>query len=196
MNSTIYIPPSKREGQTMGCSLRWSLVFRSFAAGSLVRIRAITPLLVEWKRGPAQEIRVIFAASRRAPNMARMVTGVWCRLGEHVHFPCVYGLCLARRGSFSTGVPVQSLTTANQRRTLTRILSLCSIWWTRHRKPVLMLPNCQNDRGEWARQRLIFAEGGIRTHICQRLIAEQPPPLFYELCSFKLDAAPSKIMLE
>ena len=39
-------------------------------------------------------------------------------------------VCLEHRLSFSTRVPVQSLTIANQRRTLTRILSPSSMWKT------------------------------------------------------------------
>ena len=45
------------------------------------------------------------------------------RWGGHMRCPCGYCLCLAGRVSFSTRAPVQSLTTANQRRTQTRILS-------------------------------------------------------------------------
>ena len=41
---------------------------------------------------------------------------------------CVYCLSLARRASFSTQAPVQSLMTANQRWTRTRILSQSSIY--------------------------------------------------------------------
>ena len=39
------------------------------------------------------------------------------RWGGHMRCPCAFCLCLAGRVSFSTRAPVQSLTTANQRRT-------------------------------------------------------------------------------
>ena len=41
MNSTIFIPPIKPEGQAQGCILRRSLVFRLFSADSQVRMWAI-----------------------------------------------------------------------------------------------------------------------------------------------------------
>ena len=50
--------------------------------------------------------------------------------GGYMRCPCLYCLYLAGRVWFSTQAPVQSLTTANQRRTLTRILSTSSIWRT------------------------------------------------------------------
>ena len=52
------------------------------------------------------------------------------RWGGHMGCSCVYCLCLAGRVSFSTRAPVQSLTTANHKRTLTRILSPSSMWRT------------------------------------------------------------------
>ena len=63
--------------------------------------------------------------------IVHLFTGVWCSdVGICDSRVCTV-LCLAGRVSFSTRVPVQSLTTANQRRTYTRILSPISIWRTR-----------------------------------------------------------------
>ena len=45
--------------------------------------------------------------------------GMWCS--------CMYCVCLEHRLSISTRVPMQSLITSNQRRTLTRILSPSSM---------------------------------------------------------------------
>ena len=53
--------------------------------------------------------------------------------GGYVMF--VYVLCLEHRLSFSTRVPMQSLTTANQWRTLKLILSPSSMWKTSARLP-------------------------------------------------------------
>ena len=51
------------------------------------------------------------------------------RWGGHMRRPCVYCSCLAGRVSFPTRASVQSLTTANQRRIYTHILSPSSICW-------------------------------------------------------------------
>ena len=53
-----------------------------------------------------------------------------CAAWWHVRRSCMYCECLEHLPSFSTRVPVQSLITANHRRTLTRILSPNSMWKT------------------------------------------------------------------
>ena len=47
MDYTIYMPSMKPVGQTQGCILPQSSMFRSFGADSQVWMRAIIPLLVE-----------------------------------------------------------------------------------------------------------------------------------------------------
>ena len=65
-----------------------------------------------------------------------------CCAGEvGVRCPCIYCLFLAHRISFSTRAPVQSLITANQRKTDARILISGRVENHGHRKLVRNLPN-------------------------------------------------------
>ena len=85
--------------------------------------------------------------------IAHVVTGVWCSdVGICDARVCTV-LCLAGRISFSTRVPVQSPTTANQRRTLTRIEFRARCEEPRHRKLVLSFPNGLSEPGERAHDR-------------------------------------------
>ena len=68
----------------------------------------------------AQVITGDCASSRSVPYMAYLapvVRGVWGGEVAYMQYSCLFCLCTAGRVSFSTGAPVQSLTTVNQRRT-------------------------------------------------------------------------------
>ena len=87
------------------------------------------------------------------------------RWGGHMRCSCVYCLCLAGRVSFSTRAPEQSLTTANQRRTWTRILSSSFMWRTPATESRYSFTEWLSKPGERAHDRnSISAVGGIRTH--------------------------------
>ena len=94
MNCTIYITPVKIEGQAQGCIFCRSLIFHSFGAGSPVRCGQLLHLWSE---------NLVCSSSNNYQLFFRLLTVC------HTH--CLY---LAHRVSFSTWVPVQSLTTANQ----------------------------------------------------------------------------------
>ena len=92
--------------------------------------------------------------------IAHVLTGVWCsEMGICDARVCAV-LCLAYRVSFATRAPVQSLTTANQRRTQTRTLSSSSMEDPGHQKPVLILLNgVEQTRTASARQKFNFCRG-------------------------------------
>ena len=105
----------------------------------------------------------LIAATRSVPYMAyiaHVVTGVWCSDVSICDARVCTVLCLAGRVSFSTRVPVQSLTTANQRRTQIRILSSSSVEDPSHQKPVFSLPNGLLEPGERAHdKKFTFCRG-------------------------------------
>ena len=102
-----------------------------FSCGGFTKTRAKMVLL-----GPSNHL--IFAASRRVSYIrciACVVTGVRRRWGWHMWFPYAYCLRQARRASLSTRAPVQSLTTANQRRTKSQMFSsstVCTVCYLAH----------------------------------------------------------------
>ena len=134
MNELIlitYIPPVKPEGQAQGCILRRSMVINPLGKDSPIRMKQLFNF--SWSGTChilAQVITCGFCCfSQRAlhgvhsPCSHRSVV----RWGGHMRCPCMCCLCLAGPVSFSTRAHVQSLTTANQRRTYTRILSPSSL---------------------------------------------------------------------
>ena len=163
INFITYIPPVKPEGKARGCILRRSIVFNPLGDDSPVRMWAFIPLLVEWELG-LNNHRWFCCFSKRtlfgvhSPCSHRCVV----RWGGHVWCPCMYCLCLACRVSLSTRASVQSLTTANQRRTYFKFQLY--VVDPSHQKPVLILPNGLSKPRERAHDRnLISAVGRIRT---------------------------------
>ena len=135
MNFITYIHPVKPEGQAQGFILRRSMVINPLGNDSPVRIigNYSTSRGVETWRILAQVITCDFCCfSQRVPHGVHSPCShrSVVRWGWHMRCPCVYCLCLAGQVSFSTRAPVQSLTTVNQRRTETRILSPSSMWRT------------------------------------------------------------------
>ena len=124
INFITYIPPVKPESQAQGCILQRSIEFNPLGENSPARI---------WGNSSTSR------GMRICSILAQVITGGFCsfshraiygihsrcihkcvvRLCGHMRCPCVcvYCLCLVGRVSFSTRVPVQSLTTVNQRRT-------------------------------------------------------------------------------
>ena len=115
-----------------GCILRRSMMFIPLGADSTVRKWAIIQLLAEWGILAQAITGYSWFFSQRAlhgvhSSCCRRCVVLW---SEHMRCPCVYCLCLAGQVLFSTRAPVKSLTTANEQRTYTRILSPSSMWRT------------------------------------------------------------------
>ena len=129
----------KPEGQAQGCIFRRLMVFNPLGGDSpFVRYGCGQLVYFLWSEilacsCPSNHMWFLLLLAecptwRTLPCSHRCVV----RWGEHMLCPRVYCLCQAVAGlvSFSTIAPVQSLITANQLRTSTRVLSPSSMWRT------------------------------------------------------------------
>ena len=154
------------------CSiLRCSAIFRLTACKDLGN--SFTSRGVKTWRILAQVITGDLPASRSVHytvHIAHVLTGVW--YGD-VGCPFVYCLCLARQILFSTRAPVESLTTANQRRAYIRIVSPSSMWRTLATESWFSFSQngWVNPESDCTTEILISALGEIRIH---NLLTDSP----------------------